>query len=124
MPRAAVTALAAAAALAAAGCGTSACQELGEKLCSCQPGMTTDTCKSQVQTQLNDLGVDTVGFSATLDRIQAGEPTRYEDYCRQRLDECTAMQEQAGATDFCEFLLTETGKAACGLTPANPPPTR
>ncbi len=120
MARRAVIALAAAAALAA-GCGTSACQELGEKLCSCQPGTTQDSCKSQVQAQLNELGVDTAGFDGMLDRVEAGQPARYEDFCRQRLDDCTAKQEAAGA-DFCEFLLTQQGKDACGLTPAYPPP--
>src|SRR5512140_3289112 len=119
MPRPTVIALAAAAALAAAGCATSACQELGEKLCSCQPGMTQDTCKAQVQEQLNQLGVDTAGFNGMLDRVEAGQPIRFEDRCRQRLDDCTAAQEAAHTTDFCEFLLTQDGKNACGLTPAS-----
>lgn len=121
MSRPAVIALAAAAALAAAGCGSSACQALGEKLCSCQPGMTQDTCKSQVQEQLNQAGVDTAGFNGMLDHVEAGEPIRYEDFCQKRLDDCTALQEAAG-TDFCEFLLTQQGKDACGLTPAYPAP--
>lgn len=119
MPRLAVIALAVAAALASAGCGTSACQDLGEKLCTCQPGMTQDTCKAQVQEQLNQLGVDTAGFNGMLDRVEAGRPIRYEDFCRTRLDACTAAQDTAGTTDFCEFLLTQDGKNACGLTPAS-----
>ncbi|HEX9049291.1 MAG TPA: hypothetical protein VF841_02040 [Anaeromyxobacter sp.] len=122
MPRPAVIALAAAAALASAGCGTSACQSFGEKLCSCQPGMTQDACKTQVQNELNQAGVDRVGFDGMLDHVAAGTPIRYEDFCQQRLDACTAAQQAAGATDFCEFLLTQTGKDACGLTPANPAP--
>jgi hypothetical protein len=122
MPRPAVIALAAAAALAAAGCGSSACQDLGEKVCSCQPGATQDTCKAQVQDQLNQLGVDTAGFGGMLDRVEAGQPIRYEDFCQKRLDDCNAAQATAGATNFCEFLLTETGKNECGLTPAHPAP--
>jgi hypothetical protein len=122
MPRPAVIALAAAAVLASAGCGSSACQDLGEKLCACQPGMTQDSCKAQVQEQLNQLGVDTAGFNGMLDRVEAGQPIRYDDYCQQRLDACTDGQDAAKSTDFCEFLLTEAGKNACGLTPANPPP--
>ena len=118
MPRPAALALAALAALAAAGCGTSACQTLGEKLCNCQPGMTQDTCKTQVQDQLNQLGVDTAGFSGMLDHVEAGKPLRFEDYCQQRLDACNAP---AGA-EFCEWILTQQGKDACGLTPANPSP--
>ncbi len=119
MRRPAVIALAAAAALAAAGCGTSKCQDLGEKLCSCQPGMTQDACKSQVQDQLNRAGVDTAGFNGMLDRVEAGEPIRFEDRCQAQLDACNTAQQQAGALDFCDFLLTQAGKDACGLTPAS-----
>lgn len=125
MPRPAVIALTAAAALAAAGCGTSKCQELGEKLCNCQPGATQDACKSQVQNQLNQLGVDTAGFNGMLDRVEAGRPIRFEDSCQTMLDACNGAfdeaQQTAGAVNFCEFLLTETGKTACGLAPAPPP---
>src|SRR5512136_457127 len=91
-------ALAAAVALAAAGCAKSACQELGEKLCACQPGMTQDTCKTQVQDQLNSLGVDTAGFNGMLDHMAAGKPVTFEDYCQGRLDACV---EPSGAV-FCE----------------------
>jgi hypothetical protein len=119
MPRPSLIALAAAAALAGAGCSTSACQELGEKLCRCQPGMTQDACKSQVQEQLNQAGVDTAGFNGMLDRVEAGEPIRLEDRCQRQLDACNQAQADARATEFCEFLLTQAGKDACGLTPAS-----
>ncbi len=124
MGRPAALAVAASLALAAAGCAKSTCQEIGEKLCQCQPGMNQDTCTTQVQQQLNDLGVDTPGFAGILDGVEAGagKPLTFEDYCKQRLDGCTAAQQTAGATDFCEFLLTAAGKDACGLTPANPTP--
>lgn len=112
--------LAASLALAGAGCSQSACQELGEKLCSCQPGATEDTCRTQVQDQLNQMGQDTPGFSGILDQVEAGNGTlTYEDYCQTRLDDCTGKAQGAGA-DFCQFLLTEAGKDACGVTPANP----
>ncbi len=113
-----LAALAAAAALSAAGCGTSACQKLGEQLCSCQPGMTKDTCTSQVQTQLNELGVDQPGFTGMLDNLSAGKPVTFEEYCQQRLDACVAPAD----ANFCEWLLTPAGKDQCGLTPANPAP--
>lgn len=96
--------LAAAAGLAIAlsGCGDSACQKLGERVCSCQPGLTSDTCKAEVEKQLK--GID---------------PTRaFEDYCQQRLDACNAPD----GVQLCEWLLTKAGKDACGLTPANPAP--
>jgi hypothetical protein len=121
MPRLAL-ALAAAAALLGAACGKSACQELGEKLCGCQPNATTDSCKTQVQDQLNRLGVDQPGVNGILDNLQAGQPANFNDFCQERLDDCLATQEAEGATDFCEFLLTVKGKDACGLTPANPAP--
>ncbi len=110
-------ALAAAATLAAAGCATSPCQKLGEQLCSCQPGETQDQCKTQVQDQLNQLGVGNPGFNGILDRIESGKPATFEDYCQERLDACNSGQQAAGAT-FCEYLLTAKGKADCGLTPA------
>jgi hypothetical protein len=85
----------------AAACSDSPCQKLGERICRCQAGMTEDSCKTQVDNQLGDL-----------------DPG--EDLCQARLDACNAP---AGA-DFCEWLLTEDGKDACGLTapPPQPPP--
>ncbi len=116
MSRAAVLALAAAAALAASGCGTSACQQLGEKLCACQPGMSTDTCTTQVTNQLNELGVESPGFDGMLDNVAAGEPVGFNAKCQQFLDACAPPAN----VDFCEWLLTPAGKTACGLTPASP----
>ena len=121
MPRPAALLLAATAALAAGGCSTSPCQELGEKLCNCQPGSTEDSCRTQVQDQLNNLGVETPGFGGLLDHLQSGQPISFDDYCQQRLDACVGAAEAAGA-DFCEFTLTEVGKNECGLTPVYPGP--
>jgi hypothetical protein len=73
-----------------------------------------------VQDQLNNLGVGNPGFNGLLEHIESGKPATFEDYCQQRLDACTGGQTAANA-DFCEYLLTEPGKAACGLTPANQP---
>ncbi|HET8538679.1 MAG TPA: hypothetical protein VFL83_02285 [Anaeromyxobacter sp.] len=118
MRRAPALVLVAAVALAA-GCATSPCQELGEKLCKCQPGMTEDGCKTQVQDQLNQIGVGTPGFGPLLDHIEAGESAvTFEDYCQERLAACNAPE----GVDFCEWLLTAPGKDACGVTPANPAP--
>jgi hypothetical protein len=118
MVRPAFLALAAAAALVASGCRTSACQELGERICACQPGMTEDTCQAQVEDQLNNLGVDTPGFGPLLDNLEAGEPLTFEDRCEATLGACNQVPE--GAV-FCEWLVTEDGKRACGLTPPPPP---
>lgn len=92
----------AALALTLAACGDGPCQDLGERLCACEPGTTSDSCKRRVQDQLNDINPSSA----------------LEDYCQQRLDACNAP---SGA-EFCEWLLTEEGKDACGLTPANPAP--
>lgn len=124
MRRTPLLALAAAVALAAAGCAKSACQELGEKLCNCQPAMTIDACKTQVTDQLNEIGVGNPGFGGMLQNAQAGQqgPLTFEEYCQERLDACTGAQTDSGATDFCQFLTTTAGQDACGLSPANPPP--
>ncbi len=98
-------ALAAAAALAAAGCSTSPCQDLGEKLCACT-GLSSDTCKTQVEQQLNKLNPT----QPTLDRCQA------------LLDSC----HEPANTTFCDWIKTQDGQVACGLAqpdPANLPTT-
>jgi hypothetical protein len=93
MPR-----LAAAALLAAlAACGASPCQELGERICACQPGLASSTCKSQVEQQL-----------------KSSNPGETE--CKQLLGSCQAPE----GVDLCEWMLTEAGKAACGLTAPSP----
>ncbi len=94
--------LALALSLALPACGDGPCQELGERLCSCDPGATKDLCRTRVEDRLKDVDPSSA----------------QEDYCQQRLDACVAP---AGAV-FCEWLLTESGKDACGLTPANPSP--
>ena len=95
MRRTPLLALAAAAALAA-GCSTSPCQELGERLCSCT-GQSKDTCKTQVEDQLKRL-----------------DPTQ------DTLDRCDALlgscKEPEGAV-FCEWLRTSSAKVACGVAP-------
>jgi hypothetical protein len=88
--------LALAAGLAVAGCSTSPCQELGQKLCSCT-GLTSDTCKTQVETQLKSANPN----QDTLDQ------------CQRLLDRCN---QPAGA-DFCEWLKTPSAQIKCGLAP-------
>src|SRR5690242_10475131 len=89
-------ALVAAAALALAGCSTSPCQQLGEKLCSCT-GQSKDTCKTQVEEQLKKL-----------------DPTKDQlDTCDRLLDSC---HEPEGAV-FCEWLRTSDAKIRCGVAP-------
>jgi hypothetical protein len=85
--------LAAVAALAV-GC-SKPCQELGDRVCQCQPtGTSKDDCKKQVSNVYNSVG-----------------PTNDQDaHCSDLLDSC----DSHGA-DFCEWLATAAGKAACGL---------
>ncbi len=84
----------AAAAVLGAGCSTSPCQELGEKVCNCS-GLSSDACKTQVEGELK--------------RIDPPQST---------LDRCSALlgtcHEPIGAV-FCEWLSTENGKISCGL---------
>jgi hypothetical protein len=89
-------ALAASAAVLAAGCSTSPCQELGEKLCVCT-GLSSDACKTQVEEQLKKL-----------------DPSQAElDRCGQLLGSC----KEPGGAVFCEWLLTTDAKIACGVSP-------
>ena len=97
MRRRLVPALALALALLAAGCSTSPCQELGEKLCACT-GLASSTCKTQVEEQLKAVDVS-------------------QGRCDAYLATC---QAPAGAT-FCEWLRTADGKVACGLAEAPAP---
>jgi len=76
-----------------AGCHTSSCQDLGEKLCACT-GQSSDVCKTQVEDQLKSVDLP-------------------ESRCDEILAQCNAP---AGA-DFCEWLLTEGGQKACGIAP-------
>ncbi len=88
-------ALVALAALAACG---SPCQDLGDRICSCQAvGLAQDQCKNAVKTQLGS-GAQTPG--------QADEV-----FCQQKLATCT---DQPNAR-LCDFLKTPQGKVACGL---------
>jgi hypothetical protein len=89
-------------ALAHAGCSTSPCQELGERICRCQPGTTHDGCRTQVERRVDGLDPDAA----------------LEDLCEARLATC---QAPAGY-ELCEWLLTPDGKEACGLTAPDPAP--
>jgi hypothetical protein len=81
----------------ASGCSKSPCQELGERLCACT-GVGSDACKNQVETELDAL-----------------DPPLTEGSCDAFLATCIAP----AGTEFCEWLLTETGKERCGLSPAS-----
>jgi hypothetical protein len=92
----AVALAAALAALAAAACG-SPCQDLGDRICDCQPqGTSRDSCRSTVKSTLS-----------------ANNPTGdQQDTCRHLLDTCVAP---AGAANICDFVNSEAGKQACGM---------
>ena len=98
------TVLALAALTLAAGCSTD-CQELAERICSCQPeGATRDNCKAQVKTQLER---DPKPSSAD------------EAFCASRLETCPSPGSDPG---MCDRLNTCEGKVACGLAYDCPPP--
>ncbi len=76
-----------------AACSADPCQELGEKLCACT-GLSSDSCKKQVQDDLKRHGMS-------------------DSTCDAYLASCNAP----AGTDFCEWLLTAEGKQACGIAP-------
>ncbi len=76
---------------------SSPCQDLGNRLCSCVPaGSSRDSCKKQIENQLKS--------------VHPTEAT--EDLCDCLLGSC---REPAG-TLFCEWIQTDDGRLACGLT--------
>lgn len=97
------TALGLSLALGAAGCG-SACQDLGNRICGCQPaGQTRTNCETNVKA-----------------RVRAAAPSGDEQgYCSGLLGSCPNPN---GDVNTCAWILnTCDGKVACGL--ALPTPT-
>ncbi len=86
----------AALALGPVGCG-SPCQDLAERICSCQPaGTLRDNCNSSVKTQIGSL-----------------QPSGNDQaFCAQKLKECPDF---GAHQDQCPVLQTQQGKAECGL---------
>ncbi len=82
---------------ALAACGTSHCQTLGERICGCQPGLDSTTCKTQVQNLLNS--------------SSPGEAK-----CAEYLNWCRPENPKAPpGVDLCEWMMTDQGKVSCGL---------
>jgi hypothetical protein len=95
-------ALALAAALLATGC-SNACQDLGERLCSCTPaGTTKNSCVQGVKTEV--------------DRLNPGKDV--QAVCSKKLETCYARTDPATgqSIDFCDWIDGRCGKAACGLS--------
>jgi hypothetical protein len=82
--------------LLALGCGTPPCQELGERICMCT-GIGKDSCKTQVS-----------------DQLKSADPG--DAVCEQYLATCTSENASSVGAEFCEWLVTEGGKRACGIT--------
>ncbi len=88
----------------AAACG-SACKDLADRICNCQPvGTLRDNCKSSVSNQIGGNGQHPVDAD--------------QKRCEALLQTCP---DPASNVDQCDFLQTEAGKVACGL--AYPPST-
>jgi hypothetical protein len=85
-------------------CG-SPCQELGDRICECQPaGAARDTCRQGVRNRLSD----------------ADPSSAQQSFCEARLAEC---RDPADDADACARLETEAGRVACGLAfPGAAPP--
>ena len=94
-PRAAVVLLLSL--LAVAGCG-SACQDLAERICACQPvGNLRDACNASVKSE--------IGTQSPTDADQT--------FCQAKLATCP---DPTNDQTKCDALQTPTGKAACGLS--------
>ncbi len=90
------------AALALTAC-SGPCKELGDRLCQCAPsGTSRDTCQRQVD-----------------DALAKQSPSQSQ--CNAWLDSCTP--NPPGGAQFCEWLLTDAGKSACGISYPTPPAT-
>ncbi len=84
---------------ALAACG-SPCQDLGERICGCQPvGVAQDQCVNAVKTQLGS-GAQTPNAAD-------------ETFCQQKLATC--RDQPNGGPKLCDFVKTPAGKVACGL---------
>jgi hypothetical protein len=95
----AIAALSLALAFALGGCATP-CEDLGSRICSCQPaGSERDACERAARAAVTGI-----------DRADAAT----QELCDQRLDTCTAP----GGLEFCDWLLTCPGKVGCGLAEA------
>jgi hypothetical protein len=86
------------------GCG-SACEDLGDRVCLCQPpGALRENCRRAVEEQLDQ-----------------GDPKPGEtqqDFCEQKLRTCP---EPSKDEDMCDRLSTPRGKFDCGLAYCNDP---
>lgn len=102
--RLALATVAAAALVSVAACG-SACQDLGSRICSCQPaGTLRDNCNSSIR---NELG-SSYGQASAADQA----------FCQEKLGTCPDFGTHP---DQCPVLNTAAGMQECGL--AYPSPT-
>ena len=96
--RLALAALATAAALVVAACG-SACQDLGDRICSCQPaGTLRDSCRSTVR---SDLG-SSYGQASSAD----------QEMCQKLLTTCPDFEAHP---NLCPELSTRAVMVQCGI---------
>ncbi|BDG09780.1 hypothetical protein [Anaeromyxobacter paludicola] len=85
---------AAAALLALAACGKSACEQLGNRICSCEATSLQDSCNNAVKNQLS-----------TQSPSSADEAS-----CQALLATCLGSDSPG----FCDTIKTPAGKVACG----------
>ncbi len=91
-------------ALAGPGC-TTPCEDLGRRICACQPaGSSRDACDRAVKQLVKDARTD----------------EQQQDFCDQKLKTCP---DPANDDTACDVMSTAAGKEACGLAypvPATP----
>lgn len=92
-------ALAAATVTGLVGC-SNACQDLGDRICSCtQTGTTKASCEQSVKTEVSSLNPD----------------RSVQDACQQALNTCYARDN----IDFCDWINSRCGKASCMISEEN-----
>ena len=85
-----------ASALLLSGC-TSACKELGDRLCRCRAtGVTRASCEQSVKNEISN--------------VNPGKGV--QSVCSDKLDTCS----QPDGVDFCDWIESRCGKASCGLS--------
>ncbi len=84
-----------------AGCG-SACQDLADRLCECEPGGTLrDNCKSAAKNQIGG---------------GAQQPTEADQArCQGLLGTCVNPTGPFDQRQLCDYAATPAGKVACGI---------
>ncbi len=95
--------------LALAACGTTPCEELGNRICSCEAPTTNI---ANFEAMYDPTGILNACSSATQAQLGANPPTDADEQrCQSYLSTCPG----AGDPTFCARVQTPQGKVDCGM---------